>query len=273
MTDRHLLHRIAMRLALIALAAITTVGHPARAEDPGCGGATEPCVLPDGRSYHLRLPDGWDGTSPLPVLMHFHGWARQGPLIIRHRRIAGATAPRGVLLVAPNGRGRSWNFWTPDTEDVPFADAVLADVRRRLPLREDRIMVSGYSYGSAMAWRYACARGRRLFALLAVAGSFPDQNESCQPVARVAHVHGTRDTVMDFPFGADGDVTGPVRLWRRENDCTGGPARSNWQAFAILPFERHVWTCADDRQVTLDVHARGHFIPRGWIAHWLDRLL
>lgn len=59
------------------------------------------------RSYHVLEPDGWDGQTPLPVLLHFHGWARQGSVVVNHQRIAGATKLRGVLLVAPNGLGKS----------------------------------------------------------------------------------------------------------------------------------------------------------------------
>jgi polyhydroxybutyrate depolymerase len=37
-------------------------------------------------------------------------------------------------------------------------------------------------------------------------------------------------------------------------------------------FARTAWDC-DGGRVLLDVHARGHFIPRGWIARQLDELL
>lgn len=56
-----------------------------------------PCEIGD-RSYHLRLPDGWDGVTPMPVLLHFHGWGRQGDLIINHDRIASAHAQARCLV-------------------------------------------------------------------------------------------------------------------------------------------------------------------------------
>ena len=56
----------------------------------------EPCEGPVActigvRSYHVLPPDDWDGTTPMPLLLHFHGWGRQGDLIVNHRRIAGHT--------------------------------------------------------------------------------------------------------------------------------------------------------------------------------------
>ena len=232
-----------------------------------------PCILGD-RSYHVKEPDNWDGVSPLPVLMHFHGWQRQGSLAVKHARISGATRRRGVLLLAPNGEHRTWNFWTSETDDVGFAAAVIEDVAKRYPIDRSRIFVSGYSYGSAMAWRYVCQNGQGVAALLAISGTLR-QSENC-PAApgEVRHVHGLTDTVMDFPFGPGGDTTYPVSLWRQKFDCDAGRYGGTWNAVSWLTFDRTVWDeCADGARVTLDVHPGGHVIPRGWIARQLDELL
>jgi polyhydroxybutyrate depolymerase len=237
--------------------------------------AADPCRL-DRRSYHALLPDNWDGVSAMPVLVHFHGWGRQGTLIVKHGRIAGATRKTGVLLLAPNGDGRTWDFWDADTADVDFTNQVIEDAARRWPIDRARIFVSGYSYGSAMAWRYACAEGSKVRALLAVSGSFRNVEAKCPggPV-EVRHVHGTDDGVMDFPFGPRGEKTWPVELWRRQNGCGEKPDRiSNWHIAKWVPFTRHVWTsCSSGKPVILDVHPRGHFIPTGWIRKQLDELL
>ena len=227
------------------------------------------------RSYHARAPDNWDGKTPLPVLMHFHGWGRQGPLIMKHSRIAGATRKMGVLLLAPNGQGRSWRFWSQDTQDVPFAESVLEDAAKRWPIDHSKIFVSGYSYGSAMAWRFACAQGDKVNTLLAISGTLPSQDEICNAPVNVRHVHGTRDTVMDMPIGDDGDVTYAVKLWRERNFCNDTPPKKrSWRALKRLSFNRHTWNkCDSGKSVILDVHKRGHFIPRQWIKTQLEQLL
>lgn len=233
-----------------------------------------PCQV-GARSYHARVPDGWDGKTPLPVLLHFHGWGRQGPLIMKHGRIAGATRKLGVLLLAPNGRGRSWSFWSADTPDVPFAKSVLEDAAKRWPIDKRQVFVSGYSFGSAMAWRFACAEGAAVSALLAVSGTLPSQDEECAVPVNIRHVHGTSDTVMDYPFGNNGEVTHAVKLWRERNICANEPERKSiWKAVDILPFTRHEWTtCRSGKSVILDVHEKGHFIPRFWIETQLKQLL
>ena len=56
-----------MKRALLALG-LALAPLPAVA----CGNGTS-CQIGD-RSYQAKAPDGWDGSSALPVLLHFHGW-------------------------------------------------------------------------------------------------------------------------------------------------------------------------------------------------------
>lgn len=230
-----------------------------------------PCVLGD-RSYHLRPPDGWDGVTPLPVMLHFHGWQRTGALPVNHQRISGATRRRGVLLLAPNGLRKSWDFWGSDTDDVGFAAAVIEAAATRYPIDRSRIFISGYSFGSAMAWRYVCENGAGVAALLAVSGTLRQSEHCPQAAAEVRHVHGLADTVMDFPMGPGNDTTQPVRLWRDLYGCDVPAAARRWKAREFLTFDRTTWAC-DGGRVSLDLHPGGHFIPHGWIARQLDELL
>ena len=235
-----------------------------------------PCEL-GGRSYYVKEPDGWDGISPLPVLIHFHGWQRTGALPVQHQRISGATRRRGVLLIAPNGRNKTWNMWSPETEDVQFAADVLEDVSKHYPIDTDNIFVSGYSYGSVMAWRVACDRGKQMNirALLAISGTLGRTETCAEAPKEVRYVHGLADNVLPFPFGPQGDTTYPVRLWRDALGCTGAPETpTEWSVVDFLTFTRTTWTeCADGVGVTFDVHPGGHFIPHGWFGRQLDELL
>ncbi len=232
-----------------------------------------PCQL-DGRSYHVKAPDNWDGVTPLPVMLHFHGWMRQGTLIVKHSRISGATRRRGVLLLAPNGAGKTWDFWSPNSDDSVFADAVIEDAAKHYPIDRNQIFISGYSYGSAMAWRFACETTHPIAALLSVSGTLR-QTETCDSIPQeVRHVHGTTDTVMGFPFGPGGDTTYPVQLWRDAKKCDEGVMPGPWSVEPKDIFMRTVWNdCEDGGRVSIDVHARGHFIPKGWFARQLDQLL
>lgn len=235
-----------------------------------CHGA-DACALGE-RSYHIKLPDGWDGETPLPVLLHFHGWGRQGDLIVNHQRISGHTRRRGVVLVAPNGLGRTWDFWEAGGRDVPFAAAVIEDVAKRFPVDRSQIFVSGYSYGAAMAWRYACENGDGVAALLAISGALSQDEDCAQAPAEVRQVYGLKDNVLGFPMGPKGDVTYPVALWRDLYGCGDLADGFDWQAVNWLTLDRRVWEC-DGGRVVLDLHTGGHFIPHGWIGWQLDQLM
>ena len=249
-------------MKIIVLFLVLQLTGWAHASMTKCTGETA-CELGD-RSYHVREPDNWDGKEPLPVLLHFHGWGRQGDLVVKHDRIASGAVAEKMLVIAPNGLNRSWSFRQPGSPDSRFAKAVLEDVAARYPIDPSLLMVSGYSYGSIMAWRFACDDGAELAALLAVSGTL-SQDEDC-PVAPVdvRQVFGLEDQVLGFPMGPGADQSYPVALWRRALKCGEADSRSTWSARPFLTFERTVWECQDGR-VVLDVHPSGHFIPHDWI--------
>lgn len=232
----------------------------------------DPCQLDD-RSYHVKEPDGWDGSTPLPVLLHFHGWGRQGALIVRHQRISGATRRRGVLLVAPNGLNNTWDFARPGSRDTPFARAVLEDVKARYPIDEDQVFVSGYSWGANMAWRFACEDGADVVALLAISGTLRQDQDCATSPGEVRQVYGLADQVLPFPYGPQGDTTYAVKLWRDLYGCGDAHAAGPWRQVSFLTLDRTVWDDCARGRVSLDLHPGGHFIPHGWIARQLDELL
>lgn len=222
------------------------------------------------RSYHAQPPAGWDGASPLPVLLHFHGWGRQGQNVVRNARIADAVSEAGMLLLAPNGIGKSWDFWDGESRDVPFVEEVLADAAARWPIDRGKVVVSGFSYGAAMAWRLACAEGSAFAAYLPIAGTLWRQESlDCTggPV-RLVQVHGLKDTVMDMPTGPDADHGNAVALWRRVNGTGPDPSRR---------YDHARYSCRDweggAAPVTLCTHPGGHWIPKDWLAWALPRVL
>ena len=256
------------------LAALTFIGiaNVSTANASDCTGNT-PCPIGD-RSYHVLPPDNWDGKSELPALLYFHGWGRQGPVPVNHKHIGAATRNNGVLLIAPNGLGKSWGFWQAGSRDTDFAKAVLNDVSKHYPIDQSRIMVSGYSWGASMAWRFACEAGDQVSTLLSISGTLYDQNETCStgPVD-VRHVHGLKDTVMDFPFGPNGEETGPVWLWLNTNGCGKTPDNtSNWKTEQA--FTHFDWgPCKSGKSVTLDIHKGGHWIAKGWLSRQLKDIV
>ena len=260
------------QLASTLLFLIATTSALPTSGEASCLTGQEACAF-GGRSYHVLPPENWDGKTPLPVMLYFHGWGRQGHVPVNHKHIGKATSQAGILLVAPDGLGKSWDFWRPGSRDTGFAIDVLEEVSRHYPVNPELLYVSGYSWGASMAWRFSCEAGDRVTALLSISGTLYDQDETCEtgPVT-VHHVHGLKDTVMDYPYGPDGGVEGPVRLWRQLNGCEAAASISQWQT--SQKFTRHTWSdCNTGHTATLDIHGGGHWIARGWLAQKLTEIL
>lgn len=263
--------RLLTLLFAVASAPLTAQTNP-KSILPGdpCHGQT-PCIL-DGREYHVKEPDGWDGVTPLPVLLHFHGWARTGKLPVNHGRISGATRRRDVLLLAPTGRNKTWGFRQEGSADVAFANAVLADAAKRYPIDTDNIFVSGYSYGGLMAWRYACESGSGVRAVMSISAALFTDGDCAEAPDEFRQVYGLKDNVLRFPFGPDGDTTWPVIFWRTQYGCDTAPQTRDYSITGRRTFTQNTWICGDN-SVTFDIHPGGHLIPRGWIGRQLDDLL
>lgn len=258
------------RFSLFSLTLVSTLVAMFAAPVLACTDQTA-CEV-DGRFYHVREPDNWDGESPLPVLLHFHGWGRQGGLIVRHNRISTLAVADDVLVLAPSGLGGSWDFRRPASRDSVFARAVIEDAHTRYPIDPDRILVSGYSFGAFMAWRFVCDDGDDIAALLAVAGSFPEHATCDHAPKEVRQVYGLDDQVLHFPYGPNGDTSTPVALWRDRYNCAGGTDLGPWNARDFLTFERTRWECVGGK-ITLDLHPGGHFIPHDWIPIQVEEIL
>ncbi|GIT89845.1 hypothetical protein JANAI62_06710 [Jannaschia pagri] len=241
----------------------------AASQAAACAGE-DACRLGD-RTYQVREPAGWDGVTPLPVMLHFHGWGRQGIVPVQSPRTGQAADAAGVLFVAPDGLGRTWDFRRSGSRDTPFAEQILAQIEADYPTT-DTLIVSGYSWGALMAARFACETSAQIDALLLIAGAFSPSIECAGQPDHVAQVHGLTDTVLDFPFGPNGEQTYATALWRDRLACGEETDRHEWQAVSWLTHERHAWTCALG-SVTMDVHSASHLIPRGWVAQVLGEVL
>ena len=115
-------------------------------------------------------------------------------------------------------------------------DDVLEDFAKNYSIDKDRIYVSAYSFGSATVWRYVCENGDDVAALIAISGTLRQDVQCPQAPREVRHLHGTDDTVMDFPFGTGVDTTYPVKLWRDKFGCGVGQDAGAWNVVDFLTF-------------------------------------
>jgi hypothetical protein len=107
------------------------------------------------RSYDLRIPATWDGTSLLPAILLLHGRGGTKQQFERNEYFAEADA-RGAVLVFWEGRripasgGIPSTFYIDGANGVPDETDILAclgSARTWAPIDPDRVALAGFSQG------------------------------------------------------------------------------------------------------------------------------
>ena len=263
----------ALRCILVGLAAFAA--GSARACD-----ATTPCEVATGR-YFVRPPADWDGLRALPVAVFFHGYRSSASDAMADQALGDSLSKAGVLLVAPDGRNGAWSMagkLSTGRDEIAFVRDVLADLRRRYPVDDRRLVATGFSAGGFMVWRIACAAGDLFAAYAPISGAFLDPiPESCLtgPVS-LRHVHGSADTVvpMSGRWIAGGrvrqsDVRESVARLREIDGCPDSPQREERRG----ELSCQVWPtgyCTTGRELELCLHSGGHGFDPAWIVDAMD---
>lgn len=243
-----------------------------------------PCRIGD-RTYRYQTPPGWDGVTPLPVLVHFHGRHRTARHVLRNRKVAAAAAEHGFILAAPDGVDGNWRFDdahqrgradAPEADDVAMLDALIADLARHVQIQRDRVVLSGYSHGAAVVSRIACDRGARYAAYLPIAGHLrgePPHACADAGAARVMQVHGATDAVYAPPLATDESAhpdydPADFAFWRTASKCGPMVEERRFHVY-VCRFWRG---CAPGGEATLCMHRYGHILPKSWLPFALGEL-
>lgn len=232
-----------------------------------CGDETV-CETDDG--YYLAAPpEDWDGVTPLPVVIEFHGYNGTPEKILARDDHRQGWSDSEVLWVQPAGTDGSWNLVGPGLlgrDEVAFARQVLDDVRSRWPVDETRLYLAGFSIGAGVADAVACDDTTAWAGIFSLSGGFFEPvPESCVgPPVPVLHLHGTADTTWpvegdDFLFGwGQAGMDANLDLWRGHDGCDL-PVPSPDDAW-----ECQVQVCDDGSAIRSCLHPRGHTRPDGW---------
>jgi phospholipase/carboxylesterase len=135
------------------------------------------------------LPEG-----RLPLLLFLHGATQSGAGMLA--RIGAAADQAGVVVVAPDSRGRTWDAIRGGFgEDVSFLNRVLESVFARLNVDPARVAIGGFSDGASYALSLGLANGDLFPRVVACSPGFVIQ----APVhgrPQVFVSHGTGDQIL-----------------------------------------------------------------------------
>lgn len=192
---------------------------------PGRAGEIELTVGSAMRMFVVRLPAGYDGKRPAPVVFLFHPFGMntqymQGRVPIRLAwpeaiAIYGQGMPQPGR--AAGGLQPSWQARPGDADDrdLAYFDAMLDWVRKNHCIDEQRVFVMGYSNGANFTSVLACERASAIAGIAIASGSL-----SCTPPQPkpVVLSHGMSDPTIRYDRAIEA-----AKTWSSKNGCAGAP--------------------------------------------------
>lgn len=179
------------------------------------------------RDYIVHVPPGYDGATPMPLVLSMHG-AMTTPSL--QKNVTGwneAADKNGFIAAYPGGDGVWLKVFHDDDPQLILAliDKLQADYN----IDRDRIYVNGLSNGGGMAYALSCIASDRIAAVGAVGPAItmsPDLCPTARPVPVVVF-HGMADRFTKWEGGkvfVAPDPFPPIPLWAanwaRRNQCS-----------------------------------------------------
>jgi polyhydroxybutyrate depolymerase len=196
------------------------------------------------RSYVLHIPSTYDGKTPVPLVLDFHGIGSSGWGELSSSPYPAVTDREGVLMAFPDGlkgpAGTGWNMGpccVADADDVAFAKAVVADVERTACIDRGRVYAVGVLTGGGMVHYLACQAADTFAAVAPAAFDLLKENvDECNPTRPISVIsfRGTAVSRVPYAGGSSSLVPGmPITFlgaqetfeqWAKLDGCTGSPS-------------------------------------------------
>lgn len=192
------------------------------------------------RSYFLYVPESYDPSAPVPLVITIHGFAQWPAHQMHITRWNDLADEYGFIVVYPAGtrfplrwriHGEAGSDLDP-MRDVTFIADLIDKLEAEYNIDPARIYANGLSNGGAMSFVLSCKLSDRIAAIGTVAGAFALPWEECQPARPVATMvfHGTADPIVPYEGGeyARSDVQFPyipdwVATLAQRNGCDDEP--------------------------------------------------
>jgi poly(3-hydroxybutyrate) depolymerase len=170
------------------------------------GGASPSFNLPN---TLFSVPPGYDGVTPLPVVMAFHAAGNPNTQL---QGILGATLQNNYIVFYPKSAGNGWS----DGVDAPKIDAIFAALDANACYDKNRVFATGHSSGAQFIVQRLCAGESRWRAVATVASSV--YCSSWQPIPALV-IHGIGDTERQAYGLNDGEGLKDIVPYRTSNGC------------------------------------------------------
>lgn len=201
-------------------AATPTKATGAAVPSPGCGTSKAPAaeleqhdltVAGADRFYLLTTPPQHNGTTPLPLVVDFHGLSEGARVHATMSQFSPLAQKEGFVVAFPNGTGTPvrWdaNPSSNPNNDLTYVDQMLSQIEASHCIDTSRVYATGLSYGAIMSSFLTCTRSTTFAAVAPVAGiTIPTTCNPTRPMPALTF-HGTADPILLFNGGV-ADLSG-----------------------------------------------------------------
>lgn len=240
----------------------SSTGEPA-GERPssGCGAAGQPDVLSGSivvggtmRTFVIEPPDGYDASTPYPLVFGFHGAYDSGAGARLGYRLADHWDGEAIVVypdALPHGGVTRWES-NPGSADHDFVLALRDAIAEQMCVDEARVFSFGYSSGGYMTNALACAHGDLFRGAGPIAGGMTAQ--ACTDPVAVFAAHGESDSTVPFSAGL-----AARDRWLEVNGCSNTSTPTGMDGCVSYD------GCAEGHPVVWCTYPGGHQF-HGWTA-------
>ncbi len=162
-------------------------------------------IAPDReRGALLYVPQSYATDTPAPLIVALHG---SGGSASRWSRLFDECEVRGIVLLAPDSRGHTWDRITSDFgADVAFIDATLRYTFERCAIDPAHLALAGFSDGASYTLSLGPSNGDLFSHLVAWSPGLSDPTDPIVGEPRVFVSHGVDDRTLPVAVSRHGIV-------------------------------------------------------------------
>lgn len=221
--------------AMVVIAGVSSVGQAQSvpAAPSSCNLPQAPGVLQQlmsgqrQRSYRLFVPPGYNGRTPLPLVLELHGSGGNSAGQARTSGFDEVAAREGFAVASLQAEGGRWNVPVDASrpDDVAYVGDVIDHVASKLCTDLTRVYATGFSGGGRMSSLLGCMLNSRIAAIAPVSGLRWPAPCAGRPIP-VLTFHGLADPQNPYAGKAEGrgaewleSVPEALAGWARHDGC------------------------------------------------------
>jgi len=189
----------------------------------------------EGSPYVVRVPRGYRGDAPSPLLVFLSG--NSGGAMSGERTASHALRDTPYLTVYPHARGVWW-----DPSSAAMLDALIEEIWRRYNIDPERVYLTGLSNGGTGTFLFSSLWPQRFTAAVSAMGAGLFTAED----SRFPHPENTRSLPLRFLHGIDDDVILPGSSVETVRHLGTREAPADVQMFSDLGHEVFIGRTDDD---------------------------